>query len=93
MVKKRPKTEHPVASVPAAKLHERFGRNFRLLRKNAGLTQIQVAQISGMHQKEISQVELGKANLTLGTMERLAKAIDHDVTNLLSDAPIASSKK
>ena len=83
MPKKQPNAAQQPGDVPTTELQERFGYNLRLIRKRVGLTQMQVAERSGIHQKEISQVELGKVNLTLGTMQRLAKVVDHDVTSLL----------
>ena len=79
--------------VPAVELQCRFGHNFKTLRMRAGLTQMQVAERSGIHQKEISQVELGKVNLTLATMHRLARVVEHDVTSLLGADPDPTRKK
>lgn len=93
MPKKRPDPAQQGSDVPATELQERFGFNFRMFRKRAGLTQQQVSEQSGIHQKEISQVELGKVNLTLGTMQRLARVVDRNVTGLLGDSPETPPKK
>ncbi len=92
MPKKRPDAPQHSGDVPSTELQERFGWNLRFVRKRAGLTQTQLAERSGIHQKEISQVELGKVNLTLGTMQRLAKVVDHEVTSLLGEAEPPSKK-
>lgn len=93
MPKKRNDPAQQSEPVLATELQERFGCNFRAFRKRAGLTQMQVSERSGIHQKEISQVELGKVNLTLGTMQRLARVVDHDVPSLLGIPPDSTSKK
>ncbi len=85
MRQKRTDAAQQSGDVPATELQTRFGCNFRTLRKRAGLTQTQVAERAGIHQKEVSQVELGKVNLTLGTMHRLARVVDGDVTHLLAE--------
>ena len=91
--KKRPDAVQQTGNVPATELQERFGLNFKLLRKRAGLTQVQVAEQAGIVQNEISRIELGKVNVTLGTMQRLARVIDLDVENLLSRSPQPGTKK
>lgn len=93
MPKKRPAPAQQSGNVPATELQERFGFNFKLFRKRAGLTQVQVAEQAGIVQTEISRIELGKVNVTLGTMQRLARVIDHDVENLLARSPHTPLKK
>ena len=85
MSKNRPVEPSGVEEVPANnELQARFGFNLRTFRKSAGLTQVQLAELSGINQTEISQIELGKVNLTLARMETLARIVDHDVSHLLS---------
>ena len=74
-------------AVPAAELQYRFGCNLRSLRKVQGLSQEQLANLSGLAQRTISKIESGKVNLTLGTMQRLATVVHHDVPSLLSPKP------
>ena len=74
-------------AVPAAELQERFGCNLRTFRKHQGLSQDQLARLSGIAQRTISKIESGQVNLTLGTMQRLANVIQHDVLHLLSPDP------
>ncbi len=83
-------TKRPPTSVigradetPGSALQKRFGTNFRIVRKAIGLTQTQVATLSEIGQSDISAVERGQVNLTLRQMERLASAVDHDVSVLL----------
>ena len=75
------------------KLQGRFGFNFRLFRSHLGLTQRDVAKAAGIAQKDISLIERGRVNVTIGTMERLAKVVDHDVSQLLTETPDPTPKK
>ena len=93
MPKKRPDPAQQGGNVPATELQERFGFNFKLFRKRAGLTQVQVAEQAGIVQTEISRIALGKVNVTLGTMQRLARVVDRNVTGLLGDSPETPPKK
>ena len=45
-------------------------------RKNTGLTQKQLSERSGIAQGDISRLENGNANPSLGTLKRLAAAMD-----------------
>jgi transcriptional regulator with XRE-family HTH domain len=47
----------------------------RLLRQNAGLSQEELALEIGMHASEISHLESGRRNPTLGTLQRLADGL------------------
>ncbi len=93
MPKKRPDAAQQTGDVPPVKLQDRFGRNLKMLRNRLGLTQRDVAKASGIAQNDISLIERGRINLTIGTMERLAKVVDDDVTNLLTEAPDHLPKK
>lgn len=46
------------------------------LRYEKGLTQDELSQRSGIKQSELSKLENGKANPTLSTLHKLAKAMD-----------------
>jgi transcriptional regulator with XRE-family HTH domain len=45
-------------------------------RKNAGLTQKQLAERTGIAQSDISRIETGEANPSLSTLKRLASGMD-----------------
>lgn len=55
-----------------------FGKNLADLRHSRGLTQEQLAEISGLHRTYISGVERGARNPTVLTIISLAKALDVD---------------
>jgi transcriptional regulator with XRE-family HTH domain len=61
-----------------------FGQNCKAARIEAGLSQADIAERTGIPQSRVSQIELGKANITLETMMILARVIDRDLLYLLS---------
>jgi len=60
-----------------------FGQNCKAARVKAGLSQAAVAEAAGIPQPRLSAIEQGKGNITLETMVRLAKVVDHDLSRLL----------
>jgi transcriptional regulator with XRE-family HTH domain len=59
-----------------------FGRRVRQLRKHRKWSQEKLAEMSGMHWTYIGQVERGERNLTLQSIESIAKALHTKLTNL-----------
>ncbi|WP_416326760.1 helix-turn-helix domain-containing protein [[Eubacterium] hominis] len=57
------------------RIEARFGRNLRFLRKERCVTQIELAERTGLHQNYISEIEHGKRNITLRVMENIAMAL------------------
>lgn len=68
-------------AVASSAIHSRMdmrrlvGRNFRRLRIERGLTQEEVAELSGFSQQYISGLEAGKRNPTIVTIYELAVAL------------------
>jgi len=57
-----------------------LGKRFQTLRKAAGKTQIEIAQITGMRQEALSRFERGRGNdFSLGKMLRLLHALDMEM--------------
>ncbi len=52
-----------------------FGRKVRALRLKKGISQEELAELSGLHRTYISSVELGKRNVSLRNIHALAKAL------------------
>lgn len=72
-----------------------FGARLRELRTTAGLTQRDLASRSGTSSAAISNFEAGNNAPTLGTLVRLADALECNVTDLvkvLDRSPRALSK-
>jgi transcriptional regulator with XRE-family HTH domain len=64
-------------------LRQRFADNLRELRKSRGLTQEELAEKAGLHRTYVGSVERGERNVTIDSMDRLAKALDVSVWMLL----------
>lgn len=62
----------------------RFGRRLKDLRKKKGWTQVQMADALGIDRSYISDMENGKLNVCLPTMEVLAQGFDISMSKLIS---------
>ncbi len=59
------------------------GKNIQKLRKSKGKSQEQLAEICGMHRTYIGSVERGERNISLLNLEKIANALDVDISDLL----------
>ena len=62
------------------------GANARRYRERAGLNQEQAADLMGVSPRYFRSVEAGQVNLTLGTLELLARALRVEAHQLLRPA-------
>jgi transcriptional regulator with XRE-family HTH domain len=58
----------------------------RFLRTNKGLTQIQLAELTGLDQSHISKLETGATKPSYDTLTRLAAALGITVADLLDES-------
>ena len=65
------------------KLINRFGVHVRALRKERGLTMTELSYKTGVEYRQISNIETGKVNCTLSTINALAKALDIPLAQLM----------
>lgn len=65
-----------VAELETLRSYLRLARELMEARKAKGLSQLQLASRSGLHQSEISDIERGSANPTYQTLEKLARHLD-----------------
>ncbi|WP_342006192.1 helix-turn-helix transcriptional regulator [Citrobacter sedlakii] len=65
-------------------IKEILAENVRVFRNINGLSQEQLAEISGLHRTYIGSVERKERNVTLNTLICLAKALNTSVPNLLT---------
>jgi transcriptional regulator with XRE-family HTH domain len=59
-----------------------FGRRVRQLRKKRKWSQEKLAEMSGLHWTYIGQVERGERNLTLQSIESIARALRMKIADL-----------
>lgn len=62
-----------------------IGKNIRALRKQAGLTQIDLAQALGIKQQVIVRYEKGEVNPEVAKLPALAKALGVQIEELFRD--------
>lgn len=68
---------------PPSSARDVFCANLRRIRLERGMSQELLADEAGLHRTYVSSVERGERNLTIDSMERLAKALGVDVCTLL----------
>lgn len=66
----------------AKDLKASLGARIRELRKNLGWSQERLAEACGMHWTYIGQVERGERNLTLHSIQAIAKALKIKISDL-----------
>ena len=64
----------------------RFGQVVRKLRKEQKISQEELAERCGLHRTYISDIELGKRNVSLENIERIAAALDRPLWALFKEA-------
>ncbi|MDR1219191.1 MAG: helix-turn-helix transcriptional regulator [Treponema sp.] len=62
-----------------------FGVLLQEARKNKGISQEKLAELSGLHRTYISDLERGLRNPTLSTIVTLANALEMTVSELLKE--------
>jgi transcriptional regulator with XRE-family HTH domain len=62
----------------------RFGRRLQKLRKERGWTQVQMADLMGIDRSYISDMERGKKNVCLPTLEVLSQGFGVTISRLVS---------
>jgi transcriptional regulator with XRE-family HTH domain len=63
------------------------GEQVRRLRLAAGLTQQQLACRTGSSQPALAHIEAGRRTPTLSTLEKLARALGHDLVVVVPSQP------
>lgn len=64
-------------------LLEKFGKRIRKLRKQKKLTQLELAVLCNNYAEHIGRIERGELNVTLITMDLLAKALEVKIDDLV----------
>jgi transcriptional regulator with XRE-family HTH domain len=71
------------SGVLSRKLRVAFGQHCREARIKRGLSQQEVAAVSGISQANIAKIERGQENITLETMMRLLRVVDRALARRL----------
>lgn len=73
-------------------LASRLGKNVRALRQARGLTQNQMAKLSGLPRATWANLETGTANPTLSVVHRVALSLSVPIEELTSSPPTAAKQ-
>ena len=63
----------------------RLASNMRSLRAGLGMSQEALADLGGLHRTYVGSVERSERNVSLDNIEKLAQALNVDITDLLAD--------
>lgn len=62
-----------------------FGQTVRRLRLSKNISQEKFADMCNLHRTYISDIELGKRNVSLENIEKMAKALDIHISDLFKE--------
>lgn len=70
-------------------INEEVGFNIRRIREERGLSQEELAALAGLHRAYVGQIERGEKNIGLKNLEKIAKALEVNISFLIdiSDFP------
>ena len=63
---------------------EVFGRNVQRIRKEKGFSQEKLAEVAGVHRTYIGMIERAEKNITLLNIEKIAKALEVQISSLFT---------
>ena len=64
---------------------EKFGEKVREERHNQGISQEELASRAGVHRTYIGMLERAEKNITLGNIEKIAKALGLGISEFFKD--------
>ena len=70
---------------PSSELRDTLAKNIRAYRALKGLSQDELADLSGLHRTYIGSVERRERNVTLSTLEAIAVTLGTTVPELLKE--------
>ena len=65
------------------KVVQQFAKRLRELRDQRGISQEKLGSLAGVHRTYIGMLERGEKNITLGNMEKIAKALGVRLRDLI----------
>ncbi len=74
---------------PASELFRAVGARVRGLRHDRQLTLDELSKRSGVSRRMITMLEAGEANASVGTLDKLARALDCDFYTMIAGNPVA----
>lgn len=77
----------PHSKVSLDNIKIRFGSRVKARRRSMGISQEELAERAGLHRTYVCEVESGRRNISLESIDRLARALETPVSRLLSAPP------
>lgn len=62
-----------------------FGKTIRAIRQSKSISQEELAEMSGLHRTYISDIELGKRNISYENMIRISLALDTRLSDIIKE--------
>jgi transcriptional regulator with XRE-family HTH domain len=78
---------------PSKELRAILAENVLAFRRSKEISQEELADICGLHRTYVGSVERGERNVTLSTLEVIAKALETSVPSLLTAGGHAKAKR
>jgi DNA-binding XRE family transcriptional regulator len=75
--------KYSTAPIESQGERDAFAKNFRVLRKEVGLSQRDIQKLTGIAQSHVSEIESGMHNICIETMAKLARLVNKPVHELL----------
>lgn len=69
----------------SSEIQKKFGDKVRTERQRLGLSQEELAYRAGVHRTYIGMVERAEKNITLNNIEKIAKALDLNISDLFME--------
>jgi len=66
-----------------SEINKEVGLNIRKIREDKGLSQEKLAALADLHRTYIGQIERGEKNIGLKNLEKIAKALNVNIKDLL----------
>lgn len=72
---------------------KRFGLTIKRLRERKGISQEKLGEISDLHRTYIGMIERAERNITLKNIEKLAKALETNISEIFEELESTNEKK
>lgn len=69
----------------SSEIQKKFGQTVRRIRNHKEISQEYFADLCGLHRTYMSDIELGKRNVSLENIEKIALALDMRVSELFME--------
>ena len=72
--------------------YQTLGQRMARLRKDKGITQVQLAETVGIAQQTLAHYEVGRLRLAVTTLAAIARALDVSVEELIEEQPTGNAR-